>query len=58
MPLWKELENVVKNYWVGTYQQMMNKIEPDAVICFGTPFDEKNGNIVSIYYRSSRKVVR
>lgn len=40
------------------YNQMLSKIEPEAVICFGTPFDEMNGNIIAVDYLSSRKVVR
>lgn len=40
------------------YNQMLSKIEPEAVICFGTPFDEMNGNIIAVDYLSSRKVLR
>ena len=40
------------------YAAMMETIEPEAIICFGTPFREMNGNIISIDYVSSRKVVR
>lgn len=109
MPLWKQIENVGKNRWVGAYWQskglkviptvswstpssyefcfngvehnatvaigmigcktsklefmrgynaMLNKLEPATVICFGTPFEEMSGNIISVDYRSSRKVVR
>ena len=109
MDLWRQLESVAKNRWVGAYWQdngltviptiswstprsyefcfdgveknsiiaigmigckqnkkeflrgydyMLSKIEPEAVICFGTPFDEMRGNIIPVDYRSSRKVVR
>lgn len=30
----------------------------DAIICFGTPFEEMEGNIVAVDYISSRRVVR
>lgn len=46
-----------KNFLRG-YFQMMRSIEPEAVICFGQPFDEMDGNIISVDYRKSRKVVR
>lgn len=40
------------------YNAMLNKLEPATVICFGTPLEEMSGNIISVDYRSSRKVVR
>lgn len=40
------------------YNAMLDKIEPSAVICFGTPFAEMDGNIIAVDYRSSRKAVR
>lgn len=40
------------------YNAMLKAIEPSAVICFGVPFPEMNGNIISVDYNSSRKVVR
>ena len=40
------------------YYEMLCKIEPDAVICFGRPFEEMEGNIVIVDYQSSRKGVR
>lgn len=109
MDLWRQLESVAKNRWVGAYWQskgclviptiswsdarsfefcfdgvergsivaigmigckqsknaflkgynaMLEKIEPSTIICFGLPFSEMNGNLVSVDYRESRKVVR
>ena len=40
------------------YYAMLEKIQPEAIICFGSPFPEMDGNIISIDYHSSRKVVR
>lgn len=40
------------------YNAMLKKIEPSAVICFGSPFEEMTGNIIAVDYLSSRKVVR
>ena len=47
-----------KNNFLKGYNQMLLKIEPEAVICLGTPFDEMDGNIISVDYLASRKVVR
>ena len=109
MPLWKQIENVGKNRWVGAYWQnkglsviptiawsttrsyefcfdavekhstlavgmigckgnklgfmrgyneMLTRLEPEKIIVFGTPFLEMEGNIISVDYMSSRKVVR
>ncbi len=109
MNLWRQLESVAKNRWVGAYWQskgltvvptiswglsqsyefcfdgverngiiavgmigckqskiqfmrgynaMLDRIQPSAIICFGTPFDEMQGNIIKVDYMESRKVVR
>ena len=109
MNLWRQLESVVKNRWVGAYWQskgltvvptvswstsrsfdfcfdgiethsivavstlgckkakldfmrgyeiMLEKIQPELIICFGDPFHEMQCNIIYIDYCESRKVVR
>ena len=109
MDLWRQIESVAKNRWVGAYWQsngltviptiswstsrsfdfcfdgveqnavvaistlgcrrskipflrgyeaMLNKLNPQTVICFGEPLSEMCGNIVFVDYRTSRKVVR
>ncbi len=109
MNLWRQLESVAKNRWVGAYWQskgltviptvswglaqsfefcfdgveqnstvaigmigckhdklhflrgynaMLERILPSKIICFGTPFEEMEGNIIPIDYIESRKVVR
>lgn len=40
------------------YNEMMKRLQPEMVIVFGTPFSDMWGNIVSVDYQSSRKVVR
>ena len=40
------------------YIAMLEKLNPSAVLCFGTPFPEMEGNIISIDYCDSRRVVR
>ena len=109
MDLWRQLESVAKNRWVGAYWQskgltviptiswsgsrsfefcfdgveqggtvavgmigckhprigflrgyneMLERLQPEKIIVFGTPFPEMQGNIVPVDYQSSRKVVR
>ena len=109
MDLWRQLESVAKNRWVGAYWQskgkvviptiswgdarsfefcfdgveqggivavgmigckhsrtafmrgyneMLERLKPKMIIVFGTPFPDMQGNIVSVDYQYSRKVVR
>ena len=109
MDLWRQLESVAKNRWVGAYWQdkgklviptiswgdarsfefcfdgvekggtvaigmigckhsrigfmrgyneMLKRLYPEKIIVFGTPFPEMEGNILSVNYLSSRRVVR
>ncbi len=109
MDLWRQIESVAKNRWVGAYWQskgltvvptiswsdsrsfefcfdgapqggtvavgmigckhsrlgflrgyneMLERLQPEKIIVFGTPFPEMKGNIVAVDYLSSRKVVR
>lgn len=109
MELWRQIESVAKNRWVGAYWQskgltvvptiswglaqsfefcfdgveqnatvavgmigckrnkngfmrgynaMLERLKPSKILCFGTPFEEMEGNIVTIDYIQSRKVVR
>lgn len=39
------------------YNVMLEKLNPKAIICFGEPYEEMDGNIIFIDYGSSRKVV-
>lgn len=40
------------------YNEMLKCIKPSAIICFGTPFAEMKGKIISIDYNASRRVNR
>ena len=40
------------------YVAMLEKVEPETILCLGTPFPEMEGNVISVDYRESRKVVR
>lgn len=39
------------------YDAMLERIEPEAVICLGTPFPEMRGNLLVVPYTPFRKVV-
>ena len=47
-----------KRTFLNGYDAMLEKIQPEMVICFGTPFDEMRGPIVPVDYMASRKGVR
>ena len=40
------------------YDAMLERIGPEAVICFGKPFAEMSGNVLAVDYMASRKTVR
>lgn len=40
------------------YDAMLEYIKPEAIICFGKPFQEMRGNIIPVDYLSSRRGVR
>lgn len=40
------------------YNEMLRQLEPEAIICFGTPYPEMEGNIIVVDYSASRKGVR
>ena len=39
------------------YQEMIKRIEPEAIICFGESFPDMTGNIIKIAYRFPKKEV-
>lgn len=47
-----------KSAFLRGYYEMLCRIEPDAIICFGQPFEEMDGNIILVDYQNSRKGVR
>ena len=47
-----------KDEFMAGYNEMLKRIKPTAIICFGKPFEEMQGNIIVVDYLSSRKVVR
>lgn len=41
--------------FINGYNEMLNHIKPEAIICFGEPFSDMNGNIIKIAYRKVEK---
>lgn len=48
----------MKTNFLRGYNVMLERIQPNVIICFGDPFPEMQGNIVRVAYRASRKVAR
>lgn len=46
-----------KRLFMSGYRAMMKRLDPEAVICFGKPFDEMGGNLITVDYLASRKEV-
>ncbi len=40
------------------YNEMLKRIKPSAIICFGSPLSEMQGDIIPVDYNSSRRVNR
>jgi hypothetical protein len=40
------------------YETMLERIQPKRIICFGKPFPEMQGEIVTVGYRASRRTER
>ncbi len=47
-----------KTAFMRGYNEMLKRIKPSSIICFGTPFPEMKGNIIHVDYLSSRRVKR
>lgn len=47
-----------KQGFLRGYHAMTERLRPKAVICFGAPFSEMEGNVIAVDYLASRKVVR
>ncbi len=40
------------------YNEMLNRIDPSAIICFGEPYPEMEGHLIVVDYKKSRTGVR
>lgn len=47
-----------KRDFLRGYNEMLERLNPESIIVFGTPFPEMRGNIIRVDYLASRKVVR
>lgn len=47
-----------KKEFLQGYDEMLIRIDPSTILCFGDPFPEMEGKILVVDYLSSRKVVR
>ncbi len=47
-----------KPEFLDGYNEMLYRIEPEAILCLGVPFDEMEGKIIPIDYLSFRKEVK
>ena len=43
-----------KRAFLRGYEKMLEEIEPEAIICYGEPFEEMKGNIVKIDYMKNK----
>lgn len=50
-------KNNKKDFMRG-YNEMLDRIEPQAIICVGSPFNEMEGNLIICDYMDARKGVR
>ncbi|MCL2512372.1 MAG: DUF4417 domain-containing protein [Oscillospiraceae bacterium] len=42
-----------KDYFMQGYEEMLKRIEPEAVICYSNPFDEMQGNVITVGYNET-----
>lgn len=47
-----------KNAFMRGYNEMLKRLKPTAIICFGSPFVEMQGNIIPIDYITTRRIKR
>lgn len=47
-----------KTTFMRGYNEMLRRIKPSTIICFGTPFPEMKGNIIYVDYMASRRIKR
>ncbi len=42
-----------KELFLAGYKEMMRRLEPSAVICYGKPFEEMDGNVLCVSYEET-----
>lgn len=44
-----------RRQFLAGYDEMLNRLQPETIICYGNPFQEMDGNILSYPYSAFRK---
>ena len=42
-----------KDLFMAGYRELMKRIEPSAIICYGKPFEEMSGNVIYVSYEET-----
>ena len=45
-----------KKDFLRGYDAMLERIRPEAVICYGQPFEKMRGNLIEVSYTETRRV--
>lgn len=45
-----------KDFFMQGYKEMIKRIEPEAIICYSTPFEEMTGNVIAIDYAETNNL--
>ena len=46
-----------KTGFMRGYNEMLNRIQPDKIICYGTPFPEMQGDIIVVNYNNYKRKI-
>ena len=47
-----------KDFFMQGYNEMLRRIEPNAIICYCEPFEEMEGNIIKIDYAETNRLLQ
>ena len=45
-----------KSHFMLGYNEMLSRIEPNKIICYGKPFDEMQGDIIEVDYAKTNNL--
>lgn len=45
-----------KDFFLQGYNEMLRRIKPKAIICYSSPFEEMNGNVISVDYAKTNNL--
>ena len=46
-----------KQLFLAGYKEMLRRIKPNAIICYGDPFEEMEGNLIAIDYAKANNLI-